>query len=202
MGAIVVGPRTGRFVDGKCIELYAGNKILQSLGVFILWFGWYGFNCGSTLQISEGLAAVAGKVAVTTTLAAASGGLGATFLAKVLLGQYDISMGLNGVLAGLVSITANCSVVEPWHAVIIGLIGSAILFGGHFLLIYLKIDDPCDASVVHGFCGYWGLIATGIFCIDSNVQYAAYPNINEACKSGEQFGITYFVYMYGASRRR
>jgi Amt family ammonium transporter len=189
MGAIVVGPRTGRFVDGQCVELYAGNKILQSLGVFILWFGWYGFNCGSTLMISGGAANVAGKVAVTTTLAASSGAIGATFLSKIIMGQYDISIGLNGVLAGLVSITANCSVVDPWHAVIIGMFGAVVFFLGHYLLIKLKIDDPCDATVVHGFCGYWGLLATGIFCTDPNVQYAAYPNVNEACKSGEQFGV-------------
>ena len=140
-------------------------------------------------MISGNAANVAGKVAVTTTLAAASGGIGATFAAKVFTGSYDISLGLNGVLAGLVSITANCSVVNPWHAVVIGLIGSQILIAGHYLLFLLKIDDPCDATVVHGFCGFWGLIATGIFCIDSNVQYAAYPNINDACKRGEQLGV-------------
>jgi len=152
-------------------------------------FGWYGFNCGSTLMISANAANVAGKTAVTTTLAAASGGIGATFASKVITKNYDISLGLNGVLAGLVSITANCSVVNPWHAVIIGFIGSQILIGGHYLLLKLRIDDPCDATVVHGFCGFWGLVATGIFCIDSNVQYAAYPNVNTACKRGEQLGV-------------
>ena len=189
MGAIVVGPRTGRFVDGQVVELFQGNKILQSLGTFILWFGWYGFNCGSTLMISANAANVAGKAAVTTTLAAACGGVTATFLSKVFTGHYDISMGLNGVLAGLVSITANCSVVNPWHAVFIGTIGALFLFAGHKLLKVCKIDDPCDAAVVHGICGYWGLIATGIFCVDSNVQYAAYPNVNNACARGEQFGV-------------
>jgi len=231
MGAIVVGPRAGRFApDGTVHELYAGNKILQSLGTFILWFGWYGFNCGSTLMISDNAANVAGKVAVTSTLAAASGGICATFLSKLIVGNYDISLGLNGVLAGLVGITANCSVVNPWHAIIIGLIAAILLFAGHYGLLMAKIDDPCDACVVHGLCGckflllglkpvrlctyfsrrlraaaralftgvgltsacpfaVWGLLATGIFCIDENIQYAAYPNINEACKSGEQFGV-------------
>ena len=98
-------------------------------------------------------------------------------------------MGLNGVLCGLVSITANCQLVEPWHAIIIGFVGSILLFMGHFLLKKLRIDDPCDATVVHGFCGVWGLWAAGIFCIDSNVQYAAYPNVNNACQTGEQFGV-------------
>ena len=153
MGAIVVGPRAGRFVDGQTVELYAGNKILQSLGTFILWFGWYGFNCGSTLMISANAANVAGKVAVTTTLAAASGGITATALSKAIVGNYDISLGLNGVLAGLVGITANCSVVNPWHAMIIGIIAAILLFGGHYGLLKAKIDDPCDACIVHGLVG-------------------------------------------------
>jgi len=191
MGAIVVGPRSGRFVDGQVVDLYAGNKILQSLGTFILWFGWYGFNCGSTLMVSGGAANLAGKVAMNTTIGAASGGIMATILAKTITGQYDISLGLNGVLAGLVSITANCSVIDPWHAFLIGSIGACIFFAGHYLLFMVKIDDPCDACIVHGLCGYWGLLATGIFCIQENVAYAAYPNAmaNDACKSGEQFGV-------------
>ena len=199
MGAIVVGPRKGRFVNGEVVELFEGNKILQSLGTFILWFGWYGFNCGSTLMISQDTGGLAGKVAVTTTIAAAAGAIVATFLSKMITGTYDISLGLNGVLAGLVSITANCSVVDPWHAIFIGAIGAIFLFIGHYALFKLKIDDPCDACVVHGLCGFWGLLATGIFCTDANVNYAAYPNsytnaagetvINDACKSAEQFGV-------------
>jgi len=190
MGAIVVGPRKGRFEeDGSPAPLHDGNKTLQSLGVFILWFGWYGFNCGSTLMISGGAAQVAGKVAMTTTLAAASACITATFLAKLIEGSFDVSMGLNGILAGLVSITANCSVVDPWMACVIGIIGGFVLHAGHALLLYLKIDDPCDAAVVHGFCGAWGLVATGLFCTDGNVQYAAYPNVNNACGRGEQLGV-------------
>jgi Amt family ammonium transporter len=154
MGAIVVKPRKGRFSpDGQVVELYDGNKILQSLGTFILWFGWYGFNCGSTLAITGGLGNLAAKVAVTTTLSAATGAITATFVGKIITGSYDISLGLNGVLAALVSITANCSVVDPWHAIVIGFIGANIFIGGHFLLFKLKIDDPCDACIVHGLCG-------------------------------------------------
>ena len=189
VGAIVVGPRTGRFMDGRVNELYSGNKTLQALGTFILWFGWYGFNAGSTLGLGGNLANVAGKVVVNTTLAGATAGVVTTFIGKIMFGHYDISMGLNGVLAGLVSITANCQVVEPWHAIIIGTVGSLLLFAGSFLLQKLRIDDPCDAAVVHGICGMWGLWAAGIFCVDSNVQYAGYPNTNTACKSGEQFGV-------------
>ncbi|EKX32727.1 ammonium transporter [Guillardia theta CCMP2712] len=190
MGAIVVGPRIGRFnADGTVNELYAGNKTLQSLGAFILWFGWYGFNCGSTLAISGGLGQVAGKVAVNTTIAAAAGAIGATFITFIFEGHYDISMGLNGLLAGLVGVTANCSVVNPWAALIIGLVASLILYLGHYLLLKLKIDDPCDACIVHGFCGMWGVWSAGIFCSDGNIQYAGYPNVNNACARGEQFGV-------------
>jgi Amt family ammonium transporter len=189
MGAIVVGPRKGRFIDGKVNQLYPGNHALQALGVFILWFGWYGFNCGSTLMISANAANVAGKVAVTTTIAAATGCITATLTSRVMTGHYDISTGLNGILAGLVSITANCSVVNPWHAFVIGMVGAWLLILGSKLLLILKVDDPCDACVVHGFCGVWGLWATGLFCTDGNVQYAAYPNTNSACKRFEQFGV-------------
>jgi len=195
VGAIVVGPRTGRFMrtsDGQgweVIELYGGNKTLQALGTFILWFGWYGFNAGSTLGLGGNLANVAGKVVVNTTMAGATAGVVTTFLGKYIFGIYDISMGLNGVLAGLVSITANCHIVEPWHAILIGTVGAILLLLGHFGLKKLRIDDPCDASVVHGLCGTWGLWAAGIFCVDSNVQYAGYPNTNTACKTGEQFGV-------------
>jgi len=206
VGAIVVGPRSGRFAfDGTVNELYSGNKTLQALGTFILWFGWYGFNAGSTLGLSGNLANVAGKVVVNTTLAGAMGGIVSTFLGKMIFGIYDISMGLNGVLAGLVSITANCQAVAPWHAIIIGSIGAILLIAGHFLLKKLRIDDPCDAAVVHGICGTWGLWAAGIFCTDYNVQYAGYPNVNTACASGEQFGVqvvgslVIFVWTIGTS---
>jgi ammonium transporter, Amt family len=189
VGAIIVGPRTGRFMDGKVNDLYSGNKTLQALGTFILWFGWYGFNAGSTLGLGGNLANVAGKVVVNTTMAGAVAGVVVTFFSRWYLGHYCISMGLNGVLAGLVSITASCHVVEPWHAIIIGTVAAILLFFGSILLQKMKIDDPCDACIVHGVVGTWGLWAVGIFCIDSNVQYAAYPNVNTACKSGEQFGV-------------
>jgi Amt family ammonium transporter len=102
VGAIVLGPRTGRFqLGGEVVELYTGNKTLQALGTFILWFGWYGFNAGSTLGLNGNLANIAGKVCVNTTMGGAMGGIAATFIYKGIFGIYDISMGLNGVLAGL-----------------------------------------------------------------------------------------------------
>jgi len=206
IGAIVVGPRTGRFgSNGEVNDLYSGNKTLQALGTFILWFGWYGFNAGSTLGLGGNLANVAGKVVVNTTMGGAMGGIVSTFIGKAIFGIWDISMGLNGVLAGLVSVTANCHITEPWHAIIIGAVGGVVLIIGHFLLKKIRVDDPCDAAVVHGLCGTWGLWASGIFCVDSNVQYAGYPNVNTACRSGEQFGvqvvasIAIFVWTVGTS---
>jgi Amt family ammonium transporter len=107
--------------------------------------------------------------------------------------NFDIGLALNGILGGLVSITANCSVVNHWHAVFIGMIGAFVCFGASRLLLKLKVDDPLDAFAVHGACGFWGLLATGIFCTDANVEYAAYPNAGtcKACSTGEQFGVQF-----------
>ncbi len=98
--------------------------------------------------------------------------------------NFDIGLALNGILGGLVSITANCSV---------GFIGAFVCFGASRLLLKLKVDDPLDAFAVHGACGFWGLLATGIFCTDANVEYAAYPNAGtcKACSTGEQFGVQF-----------
>jgi Amt family ammonium transporter len=105
--------------------------------------------------------------------------------------NFDMGLALNGILSGLVSITANCSVVNSWHAVIIGFVGAFFCYGVSRLLLRLRVDDPLDAFAVHGICGMWGVLATGIFCTDANVAYAAYPNSETctACKSGEQFGV-------------
>lgn len=146
--------------------------------------GRYGFNCGSTLALSDGAAQVAAKVAFTTTIAPACSCLVTVVLSKLILGYYDLSLSLNGILAGLVSITAGCSVVQPWHASVIGVVGGIVMFCMHFLILKMRIDDPCDACVVHGFAGIWGLLAPGIFCTDANVQYAAYPNVNNSCGRG------------------
>mmetsp|Transcript_52996 Transcript_52996/g.125132 ORF Transcript_52996/g.125132 Transcript_52996/m.125132 type:complete len:525 (-) Transcript_52996:313-1887(-) len=190
VGAIIIGPRHNRFdVEGKPMAIKGHNTTMMALGTVILWFGWYGFNCGSTLGLSGGLGNIAGKVAVTTTIAAAAGCLTATAIARSLVGSYDISVSLNGVLAGLVGITANCSVVNPWHALLVGMVAAFVYFGASRLLLRLQVDDPLDAFAIHGACGAWGLLATGIFCTDENVQYAGYPNTNDACGRGEQFAV-------------
>lgn len=188
VGAMVVGPRRGRFEEafdksGKLIKHEAHNKLLAALGVAILWFGWYGFNCGSTLVINmpagdDGVlygdgydyGFQAARVAVTTTLAAASGGLTVMFfrllVSVIQKGCHDLNFdllgSLNGVLAGLVSITASCKVTTPEGAFATGIVGGLVFIGASNLLVKLKIDDPIDAAPVHGFCGIWGVLSVAI----------------------------------------
>jgi len=182
VAAIVLGPRVGRFYDADGRELpepfnFPPHSVaLQVLGTFILWFGWYGFNPGSTLAISPaGYGDIAALCAVTTTLSAATGSITAMFVDTILTmcteghAQYDITMAMNGALGGLVGITANCSVVEPWAAVLIGMVSGLTYVFASKLLVKLKIDDAVDAIPVHFFCGMWGLIATGIFANDEFV---------------------------------
>lgn len=190
MGAIAMGPRKGRFdpVTGATLSMPGHNASFMALGTLILWFGWYGFNCGSTLALA-GAGNLAGKVAVNTTLSASTACIVGSFTTKFFEGHWDLGLSLNSILAGLVGITASCSVVDPWMAFIIGMTSAWFYYLAHCLLLKLKIDDPLDASPIHGFCGVWGLLCVGIFCTDKNVQYAAYPNTNDACGRGEQFGV-------------
>ncbi|CAN0352275.1 unnamed protein product, partial [Ectocarpus sp. 4 AP-2014] len=163
-GAIVLGPRLGRYVDGKSVPMPGHNIPLAGLGVFILWFGWYGFNPGSQLAFQgTGDIDMTMHCAVTTTLAAGAGGLVATLLSWVMFGKPDLSMGLNGILAGLVSITACCDCMSNMQSILVGAIGGVLVIGGIMLLDKLKIDDPVGAWPVHGLCGIWGCLAIGVF---------------------------------------
>eukprot|EP00232_Nephroselmis_pyriformis_P019752 CAMPEP_0182887736 /NCGR_PEP_ID=MMETSP0034_2-20130328/21005_1 /TAXON_ID=156128 /ORGANISM="Nephroselmis pyriformis, Strain CCMP717" /LENGTH=471 /DNA_ID=CAMNT_0025021115 /DNA_START=27 /DNA_END=1442 /DNA_ORIENTATION=- len=172
MGAYFLGPRYGRFrPDGTVVDLPGHSTVLCVLGTFILWFGWYGFNPVSTLAI-VGVGYIAGKVAVTTTLAAGAGGFG-TLLIHVLMGNPpDVAPALNGILGGLVAITAPCSVVEPYGAIIIGLISAPVYYFSSMLLKKMQIDDPLDASPVHFFCGAWGVLSAGLFATEANTMNA------------------------------
>jgi Amt family ammonium transporter len=162
-GAIVLGPRLGRFVNGKSIPMPGHSLPIAALGVFILWFGWYGFNPGSQLAFaSTSDSDAVMHIAVTTTLAAGAGGLVATFLSWGLFGKPDLSMGLNGILGGLVGITANCDCMSLPMSIVVGAVAGAIVVGGVILLDKLKIDDPVGAFPVHGLCGVWGCLAIGI----------------------------------------
>ena len=160
-GCILVGARKGKFgADGRVNPIPGHNLVLATLGVFILWFGWFGFNPGSTLAAVDGIA----HVAVTTTLAAAAGGIAAMLVSWLRTGKPDLSMTLNGVLAGLVAITAPCASVTTGAALLIGLIGGVLVyFSCLFIEDKLKVDDPVGAISVHGVCGAWGTLSVGIF---------------------------------------
>jgi Amt family ammonium transporter len=166
MGAAVLGPRIGKYTktpDGKLlVKAFPGHSIpLAMLGVFLLWFGWYGFNGASTLSGSDSTIA---RVCVTTTLAAAAGTIGALFTSWIWFKKPDASMSMNGALAGLVAITAPCGVVSPAAAIVIGLIGGIlVVLSVEFIDKVLKIDDPVGASSVHLVCGIWGTLAVGIW---------------------------------------
>jgi len=164
-GAIVLGARTGRFAkDGTPKAMPGHNLPIAALGVFILWIGWYGFNPGSQLAIAgaDNTHAVM-LIATNTTLAAAAGAVAAMILAWVMFKKPDITMALNGVLGGLVGITANCDSVTNNEAIIIGIVAGLVVVLGIKLLDKLRIDDPVGAFPVHGLAGVWGGLATGIF---------------------------------------
>ena len=176
IAAIILGPRRGRFYDedGNPLEtpaeFPAHSVALQILGTFILWFGWYGFNPGSALAIAnEGSAATAALCAATTTIAAAAGCVTAMFTDTIIdmmatgEASYDLTMAMNGCLAGLVGITAGTSVVEPYAALLIGIVAGWVYIAASKLLIKLKIDDAVDAIPVHFFNGMWGVLAVGLF---------------------------------------
>jgi Amt family ammonium transporter len=164
-GAIVLGPRIGRYSeDGKSQPILGHNMPIAALGVFILLIGWFGFNPGSVLAFSDTASVgTTMTVAVNTLLAAACGGVAAMICSWVMFGKPDLSMALNGVLAGLVGITANADCVTNVESLIIGGVAGLLVILGIIGLDKLKIDDPVGAFPVHGLCGYWGGLATGIF---------------------------------------
>lgn len=162
IGTIILKPRTGKFSEDGSANVIAGHSIpLASLGVFILWFGWFGFNPGSTLSVGNG--ELIGRVALNTNLAAAMGGITAMFAVWRLFGKPDLSMAMNGALAGLVAITAPCAFVDPWAAVLIGGVGGVLVVLAVVLLDWLHIDDPVGAVPVHAVNGIWGTLAVGLF---------------------------------------
>lgn len=174
IGAIALGPRRGKYgKDGKSRAIPGHSLALAALGVFILWLGWFGFNPGSQLAASGEVNRLAiSHVFLTTNLAAAAGGTATLFLTWIKYGKPSLSMMLNGVLAGLVGITAGCDLVSPWGAVIIGLIcGTVLVFAIEFFDHKLHIDDPVGASSVHGVCGILGTLLTGLLATDGGLFY-------------------------------
>lgn len=176
-GAMMLGPRLGKYnPDGSSNAIMGHNIPLATLGVFILWFGWYGFNAGSTLS---GSSQAISTVAVTTTLAAASGAISAMFFTWVKFKKPDASMTLNGALAGLVGITAGCAVVSPVSSIIIGLLCGVIVSVAIELFDKkLKIDDPVGAISVHGVCGFFGTIFVGLFAQEKYAVLAGFEGVN------------------------
>jgi len=161
-GAIVVGPSLGKFAADKSPLAIPGHSItLAALGVFVLWFGWFGFNAGSTVSGNDASIAI---IMVTTNLAAAAGALGALSLSYLLWKRFDASMTLNGVIGGLVAITAGTANMSPGMAALTGLIGGMVVVGAVLLLErVMKVDDPVGAIAAHGFAGAWGTVAVGLF---------------------------------------
>lgn len=162
VGTIILGPRIGRYrKDGSPNAIPGHAMPLATLGTLILWFSWFGFNAGSTLEVGDG--SLIAHIAATTNLAAAAGAIAAMLFAWKLFGKPDLSLIINGVLAGLVSITAACAFVSPLEAIIIGAAGGIFMVLAVSLLDKLRIDDPVGAFPVHGVCGIWGTLAVGIF---------------------------------------
>ncbi|MDO5141624.1 MAG: ammonium transporter [Eubacteriales bacterium] len=181
VGAAILGPRLGKYTkDGKARAIPGHSLTLGALGVFILWFCWFGFNGGSTVALSDGAAETAARVFVTTNLAAAVATVTVMCITWIRYKKPDVSMTLNGSLAGLVAITAGCDVVTPVGSAIIGIIaGFVVVFGIEFVDQKLKVDDPVGAVGVHGMCGATGTILVGLF---------AYYSGNEVAPTGLFYG--------------
>ena len=157
---LVLGPRRGKYVDGQVRPILGHSMPLATIGVFLLWLGWFGFNGGSVLSADPTLVSL---VFVTTSLAAAAGALASIFTSMIYLKKPDVSMALNGILAGLVGITAGADSVTWVGAILIGLVAGCIVVFAIVIIDRIQIDDPVGAISVHGVCGLWGTIAVGIF---------------------------------------
>ncbi len=161
---VLLKPRIGKFnKDGSSNEILGHNQVYTALSVLLLWVGWFGFNAGSSLSVGDGFF---GFVAFNTQLGAAAGAVAALLISWAVLGKADITTMLNGALAGLVAITASCAFVDPWAAVVIGLIAGVLVFFSAKFFEKIKVDDPIYALSVHGIAGIWGTLANGIFATE------------------------------------
>ncbi|GLJ22157.1 hypothetical protein SUGI_0416270 [Cryptomeria japonica] len=172
-GALIEGPRVGRFdAFGRSVAMRGHSGTLVVLGTFLLWFGWYGFNAGSFINILsvesstgdlETYGSAVGRTAVTTTLAGSTAALTTLFGRRVLAGHWNLLDVCNGLLGGFVAITSGCAVVDPWAAIVCGFVAAWVLIGFNLLAGKVKFDDPLEAAQLHGGCGAWGVLFTGLF---------------------------------------
>lgn len=188
-GVLIVGPRIGKYDDDGTAKSIPGHSVtLGALGVFILWFGWYGFNAGSTLAaVGQDIA----TPAVTTTLAAAAGAIGAMATAWAVTGKPDVGFTLNGVLAGLVGITAGTASLSFGASILTGLIAGVIMVFSVMALEKVGIDDPVGAISVHGTAGLWGVLAVGLLSADASLGVQALGALSIAVWA---FGASYVVF--------
>lgn len=167
-GIMILGPRLGKYVDGKVVDKPGSSVPLAVIGVFLLWLGWFGFNGGSVLSADPGLVSF---VLVTTSLAACAGGLGGFVTGYFVFKRLDLGMVLNGILAGLVGITAGADVIEPGNAILVGVIAGVLVVISAVTLDKLKLDDVVGAVSVHLTCGIWGTLAVGLFSINPDHSF-------------------------------
>jgi Amt family ammonium transporter len=173
-GALLLGPRIGKFsADGKANAIPGHNMAYTTLGVIILWFGWFGFNPGSTLSVDFGGVGFFAYVALNTNIAAAAGVLGAVIVSWLVIKKPDLSMMLNGAIAALVAITAACAFVAPWAAIVIGLVAGGIVVLGVLLVEKAGIDDPIGALAAHGMAGVWGTLSLGFLTLPEQAKKLA-----------------------------
>ena len=190
VAAFMVGPRIGKYVNGKVLPIPGHNQVLATLGVFILWFGWFGFNGGSQLAWGGADAIGASTVVLITNLAAAAGGLGALITTWIWYGKPNLAQTLNGCLAGLVSITAGCGNMTAGGAVLAGLIGGIIVvFSIEFIEKKLKIDDAIGAASVHGVAGVWGTLVIGLWGVDGDTGIGLFNGGGAAQLGAQAIGV-------------
>ncbi len=168
-GTLLLKPRIGKYnKDGTPNEIHGHNQVFTTLGVFVLWIGWFGFNAGSTLSVGDGLF---GYVAFNTQLAFGAGAVVALLISWLVTGKANLSAVLNGGLAGLVGITASCAFVAPWAAILIGAISGLLVFYSMRFFERIRVDDPIAALSVHGVAGVWGTVSNGLFAVPELAEH-------------------------------
>ncbi len=191
-GAILLGPRIGKYIDGKVRPIPGHNMPLATIGVFLLWLGWFGFNGGSVLSANP---AAVSLVLVTTSIAASAGAIGAMIVSWGIFKKPDLSMVLNGILAGLVGITAGADQMDALSSTWIGLIAGALVVLSVLFFDKVKIDDPVGAISVHLTCGVWGTLAVGIFGAKASMKQLTEQLIGVAACGATAFIFSFVLFL-------